>query len=63
MGTSDVGSRYHRTAEETADWAYHMPALVNCRKCVRFEVLMAVTGVFWDITPRGSCKNRRFGGT
>jgi hypothetical protein len=20
-------------------------------------------GVFWDVTPRGSCKNRRFGGT
>jgi hypothetical protein len=19
--------------------------------------------VFWDVTPRGSCKNRRFGGT
>jgi hypothetical protein len=34
--------------------------------CVRFEVLTAVTmknGVFWDITPRVSCKNRRFGGT
>jgi hypothetical protein len=20
-------------------------------------------GVFWDVTPCGSCKNRRFGGT
>jgi hypothetical protein len=20
-------------------------------------------GVFWDVTPRGSCKSRRFGGT
>jgi hypothetical protein len=20
-------------------------------------------GVFWDVKPRGSCKNRRFGGT
>jgi hypothetical protein len=20
-------------------------------------------GVFWDVTPYGSCKNRRFGGT
>jgi hypothetical protein len=30
--------------------------------CVRFEVFTAVTmknGVFWDVTPRGSCKNRR----
>jgi hypothetical protein len=27
---------------------------------VRFEVFTAVTmknGVFWDVTPRGSCKN------
>jgi hypothetical protein len=33
---------------------------------VRFEVSTAVNmtnGVFWDVTPRGSCKNRRFGGT
>jgi hypothetical protein len=33
---------------------------------VRSEVFMTVTmnnGVFWDVTPRGSCKNRRFGGT
>jgi hypothetical protein len=33
---------------------------------VRFEVFTAVTmknGVFLDVTPCGSCKNRRFGGT
>jgi hypothetical protein len=33
---------------------------------VRFEVSMVVTmknGVFWDVMPCGSCKNRRFGGT
>jgi hypothetical protein len=33
---------------------------------VRFEVFTPVTmknGVFWDVTPYGSCKNRRFGGT
>jgi hypothetical protein len=32
---------------------------------VRFEVLTAVTMknvVFWDVTPCGSCKNRRVGG-
>jgi hypothetical protein len=32
---------------------------------VRFEIFTAATmksGVFWDVTPRGSCKNRRFGG-
>jgi hypothetical protein len=35
-------------------------------KLLRFEVFTAVTmknGVFWDVTPCGSCKNRRFGGT
>jgi hypothetical protein len=29
----------------------------------RFEVFTAVTkknGVFWDVTPYGCCKNRRF---
>jgi hypothetical protein len=33
---------------------------------VRFEVLTAATmknDVFWDVTPCGSCKNRRFEGT
>jgi hypothetical protein len=33
---------------------------------VRFEVFMAVTmknAIFWDVTPHGSCKSRRFGGT
>jgi hypothetical protein len=33
---------------------------------VRFEVFTAVTmknGVFCDVMPCGSCKNRRFGGT
>jgi hypothetical protein len=33
---------------------------------VRFEVYTAVAMknvVFWDVTPCGSCKNRRFGGT
>jgi hypothetical protein len=32
---------------------------------IRYEVFTAVTtknGVFWDVTPCGSCKNRRFGG-
>jgi hypothetical protein len=33
---------------------------------VRFEVFTAVTMknvVFWVVTPSGSCKNRRYGGT
>jgi hypothetical protein len=38
----------------------------NLPNPVRFEVFTAVTmmnGVFYDVTPCGSCKNRRFGGT
>jgi hypothetical protein len=33
---------------------------------IRFEAFTAATmknGVFWDVTPCGSCKNRRFGRT
>jgi hypothetical protein len=36
---------------------------INNINLVRFEVFTAVTmknGVFWDVTPCGSCKNRRF---
>jgi hypothetical protein len=35
-------------------------------KYVRVEVFTVVTmknGVFWDVMPPGSCKNRHFGGT
>jgi hypothetical protein len=38
---------------------------MRTQKYLRFEVFTAVTmknGVFWDVTPCGSCKNRRFGG-
>jgi hypothetical protein len=40
--------------------------LQNTNIHVRFEVFTAVTmkkGAFWDVTPCGSSKNRRFGGT
>jgi hypothetical protein len=39
---------------------------MNIIWAVRFEVFTAVTmknGVFWVVTPCGSCKNQRFGGT
>jgi hypothetical protein len=42
-----------------------LPAHNRCES-VRFYVFTTVTmknGVFWDVTPCGSCKNRRFGGT
>jgi hypothetical protein len=41
----------------------HRNAITNC---LRFEAFTAVTmknAIFWDVTPCGSCKNRRFGGT
>jgi hypothetical protein len=44
----------------------HILELNHHRLLVRFEVFTAVAminGVFWDVTPCGSCKNRRFGGT
>jgi hypothetical protein len=43
--------------------------LLSCKQrilIVRFEIFTAVTmknGVLRDVTPCGSCKNRRFGGT
>jgi hypothetical protein len=43
-----------------------MSSLPIVEHYVRFEVFTAVTmqnGVFPDVTPYGSCKNRRFGGT
>jgi hypothetical protein len=42
---------------------YHIAFIFSC---VRFEIFTVVTmrnGVFWDVTPCGSCKNRRFGRT
>jgi hypothetical protein len=46
----------------------HRTININKRRhlLVRSEVFTAMTmknGVFWDVTPCGSCKNRRFGGT
>jgi hypothetical protein len=41
------------------------PGKRTCNCIVRFEIFTAVTmknGVFFDVTPCGSCKNRRFGG-
>jgi hypothetical protein len=38
----------------------------NHSDCVIFGVFMRVTmknAIFWDVTPCGSCKNRRSGGT
>jgi hypothetical protein len=53
--------KYLQLIEVLNEWL-----MSNVRKDVRFEVFTAVTmksGVIWDVTPCGSCKNRRFGGT
>jgi hypothetical protein len=52
-------------AQDRYRWRALVNSVMNLR-IVRFEVFTAVTmknGVFWDVTPYGSCKNRRFGGT
>jgi hypothetical protein len=46
-------------------WNVSAKGLLDYTDPVRSEVFTAVTiknGVFWDVTLRGSCKNRRFGG-
>jgi hypothetical protein len=51
---------------EQISWAWTSWRPQASNDCVRFEVFTAVTmknGVFWVVTPCGSCKNRRFGGT
>jgi hypothetical protein len=48
-----------------ADWTTGIARNQGTRY-VRFEVFTAVTmknGVFWVVTPCGSCKNQPFGGT
>jgi hypothetical protein len=47
---------------------YDPPSVIvmDCLHPVKLEVFTAVTmkkSVFWDVMPRGACKNRRFGGT
>jgi hypothetical protein len=44
----------------------HLLSLEFVSLSVGFEFFTAMTinhGVFWDVTPCGSCKDRRFGGT
>jgi hypothetical protein len=64
-----AGSLHNRIPVEISlHWCKHCYVLVpiNYLKYVRFEFFTAVTmtnGVFWNVTPFGSCKNRHFGGT
>jgi hypothetical protein len=52
-------------AQDRDKWRASVNAVKNLW-VVRFEVFKVVTmknAVFWNVTPCGSCKNRRFGGT
>jgi hypothetical protein len=54
------------TASYTMDARLERPGRESDQSCVKFEVFTAVTmknGVYWDVTPCGSCRNRHFGGT
>jgi hypothetical protein len=47
-------------------WPTLRPGTLSHYLLVRFEVFTAVSmknGVFWDVTPCGSCKYCHFGGT
>jgi hypothetical protein len=51
-----------------AQWRHIMSPLQSSagKYYVRIEVFTAVTmknAISWEVTPCGSCKNRRFGGT
>jgi hypothetical protein len=35
----------------------------NAMECIELNKFSIKNGVFWDVTPCGSYKNRRFGGT
>jgi hypothetical protein len=66
FGYTETGRRKrHLTTETARKIGSDILAKTN-KNYVRFEVITVVTmknGVFWVVTPRGSCKNRRFGGT
>jgi hypothetical protein len=56
MPTSDITLILAIFAEDTA-------ILSSDADPVRASEIFVIIGVFWDVTPCGSCKNRRFGGT
>jgi hypothetical protein len=61
---TDVLNVIKERSQSQAESAIHCADSRNF--CVRFEVFTAVTtknGVFWDVMPCGSCKDRLFGGT
>jgi hypothetical protein len=70
MGIILKAVRYYyirRTLRHNIPWYFIRDKICSTKLTrVRLEVFTAVSmknGVFWDVTPCGSCKNRRFGGT
>jgi hypothetical protein len=41
----------------------HSKLILSKRRCVTSKLISTQNGVFWDVTPCVSCKNRRFGET
>jgi hypothetical protein len=64
----EISSKCYNDSELTNNAILHIELCTTQTRVhyVRFEVFTLVTlknGAFWDVMPRGSCKNRRFGGT
>jgi cytidine deaminase len=60
--TEEGGAESILTCHAVLNYIGHLISVDICK----IEVFTAVTmknGVFWDVTPCGSCKNRRFEGT
>jgi hypothetical protein len=65
---STRATQHHIPEDGILHGGLHIISFINANifQFVRFEVFTAVAmknDVFWDVTPCGSCKNRRFGGT
>jgi hypothetical protein len=69
MIVQQVGTFQVNPAEDDRNTSFlwcGFSSIPNLSNHVRFDLFTAVTkknGVFWDLTPCGSCKNGRFGGT
>jgi hypothetical protein len=64
-GQSGTGQSRFSPSTSVSPVNHSFHRLLNRHDHLRFEVLTEVNmknGVFWDATPCGSCKNRRFGG-
>jgi hypothetical protein len=42
---------------------FSLPSKIRILRLEVFTTVTMLNGIFWDVTPCGSCKNLRFGGT